>query len=213
MNDYQPDKVELTVFLNSFINHFSITHFFIKPVPREYYPVIMRKVITDKNNPQKNVSNSVPLGSEHYNLLWLINELSKNTEKLDGEGRPVVELKQLQRVFFWYTKPEYSYLQRLSNMARRLCQTGFLDSVKKQTSYYWLTDDGRKLLEDLRSERKKYLTKFFEVSGVKEELYSKILETCQGITPVLWQTIIRESESIKIPTRPKIEGENILVKP
>jgi hypothetical protein len=210
MNDSQAENVELLGFLDSFIDHFSITHFFIKPVPKGYYPIIKRKVITNKSTPDKNKVTYVILGSEHYNLLWLINELSKTTEKFDENGQPVVELKQLQRVFFWYTRAEHSYLQRLNNMARRLYQTGLLDSVKKQTSYYWLTDEGEKLLKSLRLERKKYLTKFFETAGVKKDLYNKILEVGENISPILWQTIIKESESIEIPKRSNVKGSDEL---
>lgn len=206
MHDSQMENVELTVFLDSFIDHFSITHFFIKPVPKEYYPVIKRKVITKKSTTNKDRPTDVILGSEHYNLLWLINELSKSSENVDENGHPVVELKKLQKVFFWYTRAEYSYLQRLNNMARRLYQTGLLDSVKKQTSYYWLTDEGKNLLKDLRIKRKRYLTKFFETAGIKKKLYNDILEVGENISPTLWQTIIKESENIEIPKRSSIKN-------
>lgn len=201
MDHFQLDN-KLNSFLDSFIEHFSITLFFIKPVPKRYYPIIKKKTISDKRKTGTRKEKKVILGSEHYNLLWLANELLKQPKKFDENGNPVIELKQLQQVFFWYTKSEYSYLQRLNNMARRLCDTGFLDSVKKQTSYYWITDEGKQLLKDLRKERKKYLAKFFNLNDIKSDIYSKILEIGESITPVLWDTINKESNEIEIPRRP-----------
>jgi hypothetical protein len=210
MSKSQPEDISLDSFLNLFLHHFSVALFFVKPIMEEKFPVVREtKKVDDGSDPQKrqnDVEQKIFLKMAHYNLLWLIDELS-NVSKKKIDGHKVIELQLLTKFFIWYTASEYRYVQRVRNMANDLYKTGFLDRIKvSQKTYYRLSQDGINLLKTNRATREKYLKRFFELKEIKSIIankpYRDILGISKKITDPLWKIIIEESEEIEIPEKP-----------
>ena len=208
MAEHEIDNEYLTEFLSDFINHFQITHFFLKPVPMDDFPIVEEEIlVNDLPTTYIEKQQETTLGSEHYNLIWLISELCKSSpHKLTKNKVQVVKKTDLLKVFLWYTEPTMRYVNNLDYLLKKIINTGHLEVTQiKRTFYYCLSREGIELLEDLRTERKKYISKFFKVGKkskkIKEKNYPEIIKFCEEITPKLWETIIKEAKKIPKPKK------------
>lgn len=211
MEDIETKDEVQSKFLNLFIEHFSVSLFFIKPVPNKHFPIdplkkISKKTTAEKPTTKKTTTNKLPLSSGHFNLLWLIKNLADKSiyEIPTIEGmKPAVELPELQKVFFWYTDNTLYYLRRLENMLADLKRTGHISFEKIVINYYYLSNKGLKLFEKNRNERKKQIEKFFIEVNLPQADCNNIINRFEEITPLLWKKILSESKGIKIPQDPK----------
>ena len=206
MDTIQAQESEFEKFLSRLHQHLSISLFFVKPVPIDYYPITVKGAVTSEEDDGQRSLSFESLGSEHFNLLWIIESLCKVSKLTtsDEHKYPVVRQEQLQKVFLWYTKVKSSFLDKLRYMSNELISTGFLGKiVEGNKRYFWVTPEGREQLEENRKKREAHLARFFELSGIKKESYSEIEDNFKKITPVLWRTIIKEAEGIKLPKKPQ----------
>lgn len=192
----------------SFMEHFAVSLFFIKPIPPKYFPRNpINKVSKPNEYPKK--ATDIRLHSGHFNLLWLIKKLvdeSREGEVDTIEGKKyTVELPKLERVFLWYVTIEpkklsaeskKSLVKFFSNMRTSLRDTGHIGFVKKKTSHYYLTNEGVKLFNKNRRDRKLQIKNFFRESGLTREQFKKIINNSKSITPKLWKKILEDSEII-----------------
>lgn len=212
MKESQTETVSLDDYLETFLGHFSIIRFFMKPIMNQDFDNVREPKKEPKNRSQKSKSQEakpkpIVFKMAHYNLLWLINSLLEEEDAPEIDGIKVVELQQLKKVFMWFTNAEFKYSEHAANMAREMFDSGHLERFEPHKTYYYLSQKGKQLLEENRRKRKESLNKIFEAIEkktkikIKKEDYSKILGISEQITGALWKTIISEAETLPIPPK------------
>lgn len=201
---------------NSFMEHFAVSLFFIKPIPPQYFPKNPINNVSETGTPPSSAPKDIRLHSGHFNLLWLIKKLadeSKDLEAETSEGKKyTVALPKLEKVFLWYVsielnkqsdKTKKSLIKFFRNMMASLRNTGHLGFIKKKTSYYYVSNEGMKLFNKNRWGRKLQIKNFFRESGLNRKQFKGIIQNSKHITPKLWQKILADSETIELPKKEK----------
>ncbi len=195
----------------SFMEHFAVSLFFIKPIPGKYFPKKSTKKIPPTDSSNSSPPKGIPLHSGHFNLLWLIKKLADELEPMEtSHGKKyVTTLTKLRQVFIWYSSIELdnpsdeikkTIITVLKNMLASLRNTGHLHYIKEGTTYYYyLTDEGINLYKKNRRGRKFQVKNFFRESGLTKKQFKKIIQNSKYITPLLWEKVLADSEKIEIP--------------
>ena len=192
----------------SFMEHFSVSLFFIKPIPPQYFPRNPINKVSSTGISASSSSKDIRLHSGHFNLLWLIKKLAdeskEHVEILEGR-KCVVALPKLEKFFVWYVSIEpgkqsdetkKSSIKFLSNLLTSLRNTGHISFVRKKTSYYYLTNEGMKLFNKNRRRRKLQIKNFFRESGLTRKQFKSIIQNSKYITPKLWGKILTDSDKL-----------------
>ncbi len=201
MPNKKTDPTGLKEFSSRFLNHFSIVHFFLKPVPMKEFIVIQDGEEVDISGEERPGPASFWLGAEHFNLLWLISQLTLNNRSgaLKNSREPVIDYVRLRSVFFWYREADLSSKNRLDYLLEQLMDTGLIKKLKARgKSFLYLSETGKKEQLINREKRIEYISQFFEMSAMNAELRNITLDWFENCTPKLWDKIIEESASLTL---------------
>jgi hypothetical protein len=173
---------------HAMVNHFSIAHFFIRPLPGKDFRVL--DPVNDRSPSRYH------LEAPHFNFLWLIRELLKTPCKTIL-GKTYISTDQLRRAFFWYMSVEehqkdkayINYQQhKLDDCIKKLKETKLIEV--KAGGYYCLTRKGIAELATLFKKRSDLLLRLVGDGKITILDFNAFLERLEQISPQLWQQVL-----------------------